>query len=107
MGLYLRFLMAWLIVAPAVAAPAQPPSDSERQSQGSEQAYDLSIEDAVALAEQRSFKVARATRNLSASKLRYENAKSQYLPTLTTSISASQQASDSASSGGTFAYQLS
>lgn len=102
MGLCLRLLMAWLIVAPAVATSL---GDSERQ--GSEQVYDLSIEDAVALAEQRSFKVARATRNLSASKLRYENARSQYLPTLTTGLSASQQARDSASSGGTFAYQLS
>lgn len=73
-------------------------------SQGEGQTYDLSLDDAVALAQQRSFRTARANRALSQNELRYQNAKSQYLPKLSTNVGMSQQALDLAWKGSTYAY---
>jgi outer membrane protein TolC len=107
--LYLRFLAAIAVFAPAAAMARgpQPDEGSLSAEQTAGRTYDLSIEDAVALAQQRSFKTARAKRDLEESRLRYKNAKAQYLPTLTTSIAASQQGRDYASAGSTYQYQLS
>ena len=107
MGQYLRFLLPVTALLGGAAAPGQHAPDSMQTADAPAGSHDLSIEDAVALAEQRSFKVARAARNLSESKLRYENARAQYAPTVTTSIGLNQQARDVASNGSTFAYELS
>lgn len=106
MGQYLRFLFAGAALVGAAAAPGQQLRQSGQSAEAAP-SHDLSIEDAVALAEQRSFKIARAARSLSENKLRYENAKAQYLPTVTTNIGLSQQARNLAATGSTFAYQLS
>jgi outer membrane protein TolC len=82
-------------------------NSTEEAEQASGRTYDLSIDDAVALAQQRSFKTARARRSLRQNELRYDNAKSQYLPKLTTSIGVNQQLRDLAAYGDTYAYQVS
>lgn len=110
MGLYLRLLLGLAVLSPGIAAAAVPQlsgdaAQSEEQDHG--RTYDLSIEDAVALAHQRSFRTARANRSLSQNELRYDNAKAQYLPKLTTSLSLNQQARNLASYGDTYAYQVS
>jgi outer membrane protein TolC len=111
MGLYLRFLLGLAVLGPAVVAAGNPPaqwdSSLDASEQGASRTYDLGIDDAVALAQQRSFKTARAKRSLGQNELRYDNAKSQYLPKLTTSVGLNQQARDLASHGSTYAYQVS
>ncbi len=111
MGLYLRILLGLVALAPTVAAAGEPPSHAdttpEPADQGASHTYELSIDDAVALAQQRSFKTARADRSLKENELRYDNAKSQYLPKLTTSFGVNQEARDLAAHGSTYAYQVS
>jgi len=68
------------------------------------QTYDLSLDDAVALAQQRSFRTARASRSLNQNELRVQNAKAQYLPSLSSNVGVSQQALDLAWKGNTYAY---
>ncbi len=81
---------AWA-AAPAVAQ--QPvPQISESGSGVEGQVYELSLDEAVALAQQRSFRTARSQRQLSQNELRYRNAKSQYLPRLNTQLHADQSA---------------
>ena len=110
MSLYLRFLLGIAVLAPGVATAGKLPPEvgsAADAEQGPGQTFDLSIDDAVALARQRSFKTARANRTLSQNELRYANAKSQYLPKLTTSVGLNQEARSLASSGSTYAYQVS
>lgn len=107
MGQYMRFLPLAATLVGAAAAPGQQLRQSGQPAEASAPSHDLSIEDAVALSEQRSFKIARAARTLSESKLRYDNARAQYLPTVTTSIALNQQARDLAAIGSTYSYQLS
>jgi outer membrane protein TolC len=109
-ALYLRFFVGLAVLAPTVAAagdlPLQTDSGAEPTEQSASRTYELSIDDAVALAQQRSFKTARARRSLRQNELRYDNAKSQYLPRLTTSVGLNQQVRDLASHGSTYAYQV-
>lgn len=110
MGLYLRMLLGLALAAPTVSAGGKPliqPSNNAEADQGAGRSYDLSIDDAVALAQQRSFKTARARRSLRQNELRYDNAKSQYLPRLTTSFGINQQERELAAYGRTYAYQVS
>lgn len=106
---YLRILPAAALLAPVagVAQDLQLQAAAQSDEQASGRTYDLRIEDAVALAQQRSFKTARADRNLKESQLHYQNAKAQYLPTLTTSLGLNQQDRDYASAGSVYRYQLS
>lgn len=111
MRLYLRVLLPVTIAATNVQAAAEPPIQSDHNPDFAEQTkfetYDLRIDDAVALAQQRSFKAARANRSLRENELRYDNARSQYRPTLTTSAGINQQELDYGWHGNTFAYQVS
>lgn len=111
MGLYLRYFLGLALLTPTVAAEAEPVPQAHSEPDGGEQprseTYDLSIDDAVALARQRSFRTARARRSLSQNDLRYDNAKSQYLPRLTTNVGINQQARNLASHGSTYDYQVS
>jgi outer membrane protein TolC len=111
MTLSLRFLVGAAVLVSAAAAGGKPSvpaqSDPEVADQAPGHTYDLGIDDAVALAQQRSFKTARANRSLSENELRYDNAKSQYLPKLTTSVGLNQEARDLAGHGSTYAYQVS
>lgn len=111
MNLYLRYLLGVALLAPPVAAVAAPALQSGARpppsEPGSSQAYDLSIDDAVALAGQRSFRTARANRTLRQNDLRHDNAKAQYLPRLTTGVTLNQQARTLASRGSTYTYQVS
>ena len=93
MGPYVSLLLGLAVLAsngPHNGHSARLPLETERgvdtSADAGGQTYDLSIDDAVALAQQRSFKTARAERTLSQNELRYANAKSQYLPKLTTSV---------------------
>jgi len=109
MHLYLRFLLGIAVVAPAGGAGASAPplaasGGSGAPEAGNGETYDLSIDDAVALAQQRSFRTARANRSLSQNQLRSDNARSQYLPKLSTNLSVNQQARDLAFRGNTYAY---
>jgi outer membrane protein TolC len=108
MRLFLGLLLAPAVLPPTAAAAGALQRDSaqEAEEQSSGRVYELSIDDAVALAQQRSFKTARARRSLRQNELRYDNAKSQYLPRLTTSIGLNQQVRDLASHGRTYAYQV-
>jgi len=111
MVLYLRVLLPVITIASIVPAAAEPPMQVDGNVGSAQQAmpesYDLSIDDAVALAEQRSFKTARAHRSLRENELRYDNARSEYRPTLTTSAGINQQELDYGWHGNTFAYQVS
>jgi len=114
MGPYVSLLLGLAVLAsngPRNGHSARLPLETERgvdtSADAGGQTYDLSIDDAVALAQQRSFKTARAERALSQNELRYANAKSQYLPKLTTSVGVNQQVRNLASSGSTYAYQVS
>ena len=111
MGVFLRLLLPLFTTLSAVAAFAEPPLNREAipdvSEQGVSTTYNLSIDDAVLLAQQRSFKTARANRSFRQNELRYDNAKSQYLPRLTTTVGVDQQARDLASHGSTYAYQVS
>ena len=103
-------LLGLFVLMPAVASAGQPrvqvDSDIDQTAGVASSTYNLSIDDAVDLAQQRSFKTARASRSLRQNELRYENAKSQYLPRLTTSVGLNQQASDLASHGNTYEYEV-
>lgn len=90
----------------AVALPTKV-ERAEAAEQNADRLYDLSIDDAVALAQQRSFRTARANRSLRQNELRYDNAKSQYLPKLTTNIGVNQQARGLTAHGDAYAYQVS
>jgi len=107
--LHLRFLPALALLAPAagLAQELRPQDAAQSAEQATGRTYDLTIEGAVALAQQRSFRTARATRSLKQSQLRFQNAKAQYLPTLTTSVGLNQQGRDYASAGSVYQYQLS
>lgn len=111
MGVFLRLLLPAFAISSAAAVSAQPPLGKdnipESAEQGPSTTYNLSIDDAVALAQQRSFKTARANRSFRQNELRYDNAKSQYLPRLTTSVGLDQQARDLTSHGSTYAYEVS
>lgn len=111
MGLCLRLLLGLAVLPPTVstATSALPIRDNSADAaeQSGSHVYDLSMEDAVALAQQRSFKTARARRSLTQNELRYDNAKSQYLPKLTTNVGINQQARGLAAHGDTYAYQVS
>ena len=111
MTLCLRFLLGIAaVVAPVSAASGAPAVQDERADpaeQNGEKLYDLSIDDAVALAQQRSFRTARANRSLRQNELRYDNAKSQYRPKLTTNIGINQQARGLSAHGSTYDYQVS
>jgi outer membrane protein TolC len=111
MGVFLRSLLPALAISSAVVASAEAPLRRNGAPEAAEQiasaTYNLSIEDAVVLAQQRSFKTARASRSLRQNELRYDNAKSQYLPRLTTSVGLDQQARGLASHGSTYAYEIS
>lgn len=110
MRLNVRILLGFAILCPTLCSAAEIPAQQGNASpsqQGSNPGYDLSIEDAVALAQQRSFKTARVTRSLRQNDLRYDNAKSQYLPKLTTSVGLSQQEHNVASDGTSYAYGVS
>lgn len=110
MGQYLRVLLpALAILAPTVAAARTTPpqnSDLESPELGAAHVYNLSVDDAVALALQRSFKAARTARSLREKELRYGNAKAEYLPRLTTNVAFGQQASELASHGSTYSDQV-
>jgi outer membrane protein TolC len=111
MGPCLRSLLVLALLTPTPAISSQPISDAAGDPGAADQpkvaTYDLSIDDAVALGRQRSFKTARANRSLKENELRYDNAKSQNLPQLKTSVGINQQARDLASNGSTYAYELS
>ena len=111
MTLPLRFLLGAAVLVAGVTAAGKPSGQGQSDPDQAEavpgRTYDLSIDDAVALAQQRSFKTARANRSLSENELRYDNAKAQYMPRLTTSLGANQQARELAAHGSTYAYQLS
>ena len=111
MGLYLSFLLGVAATVPstshAVHPPLQSDADLDAGSAGPAQVYDLSIDDAIALAQQRSFKTARAHRALSQNELRYSNAKSQYLPKLSSNVTLNQQARGLSARGDTYAYSVS
>ena len=110
MGQCVRFLLGLAILAPAPALAAElqgGPDKADAAVENSGKPYDLSIDDAVTLAQQRSFRTARANRSLRQNELRYDNAKSQYLPKLTTSVGLNQQARGLSSHGDTYAYQVS
>lgn len=109
MGLYLRFLLGLAVAAPGAAMADKLPLQSASASQDAAESetYDLSLDDAVSLAQERSFRTARASRSLSQNALRVENARSQYLPKLTTTIGIDQQARDLASHGQTYQYDQS
>lgn len=111
MGLCVRVLFGLAILVCSAASVGQPngEEDATREvaEQGAGRSYGLSIEEAVALAQQRSFKTARAARSLTENELHYDNAKSQYLPKLTTSVALNQQARDLAANGSTYAWELS
>jgi outer membrane protein TolC len=111
MGLYLRVLVPCALVIIACPAAAGPALQADGAVVSSEQAtgetFDLSIDGAVALAQQRSFKTARANRSLRENELRYDNARSEFRPTVTTTAGISQQALDYGWHGNTFAYQVS
>lgn len=110
MSLCLRFLLSVAVAVPVSASAAGLPTQSEAaqpSEEGVEKPYDLSIDDAVALAQQRSFRTARANRSLRQNELRYANAKSQYLPKLTTSVGLNQQARGLSAYGSTYDYQVS
>jgi outer membrane protein TolC len=96
------------IVSQGVGA-ATPPlqSDPLQAPVPAEATYNLSIDDAVTIAQRRSFKTARANRSLRENELRYDNAKSQFLPKLTTSVGLGQQTRELATHGTTYAYQAS
>ncbi|MGZ2413045.1 outer membrane protein [Sphingomonas sp. F9_3S_D5_B_2] len=106
MGPYLRFLLGIAVMGSGAAGAAnEPPLQQSGGNDASNgETYDLCIDDAVALAQQRSFRTARAKRSLSQNELRVANAKSQYLPKLTTSVGLNQQARDLAFRGNTYAY---
>lgn len=110
MNLFLRLLLGLTVMIPVGARAASTAIQEDGGAQPAHQApaqYDLSIDDAVALAQQRSFKTARASRTLRQNELRYDNARSQYLPRLTTSVALNQQARGLSAHGGTYAYQAS
>ncbi|MEO7277813.1 MAG: TolC family protein, partial [Sphingomicrobium sp.] len=111
MGLYLHFLFGIGALAATMPAAGDPPLQAsnglESAGQPSTEPYDLGIDDAVALAQRRNFRTARAKRSLSVNTLRYDNARSQYRPSLTTSAGIKQEAHDYAWQGNTFAYQVS
>ena len=110
MGQCVRFLLGLAILAPVPALAAElqgGPDKADAAVENSGKPYDLSIDDAVTLAQQRSFRTARANRSLRQNELRYDNAKSQYLPKLTTSVGLNQQARGLSSHGDTYAYQVS
>lgn len=108
---YLRFLLGPCTLLPAAPVAANPlplqQSGAFETAEAASETFDLSIDDAVALAQVRSFRTARANRSLGQNTLRYENAKAQYLPKLTTSLSVNQQARNLASRGDTYAYDQS
>lgn len=121
MGRCLRLLPSLALVVPVAAVAAdKPPRPVEAVSTGkpplqdetaaasqdpaSSETYDLSLEDAVALAQERSFRTARARRSLTQNELRVDNAKSQYLPRLTSSIGIDQRARQVTASGPTYAW---
>ena len=111
MDLCLRMLLPLVLAAITVPAAADPPIQGDGSLDSAPppttDAYDLSIDEAVGLAQQRSFKTARAERSLRENELRYDNARSQYRPTLTTSLGLKQQELDYGWHGNTFAYQVS
>jgi len=111
MGLYLSLLAGIAVAAPGGGHAAQPPLQADGSFDAgdgaSSQVYDLSIDDAIALAQQRSFKTARARRSLGQNELRYSNAKSQYLPKLSSNVTLNQQARGLAAKGDTYAYSVS
>ena len=111
MGLYLPLLLGLTVLTPNATHGSKPPlqsdADFDTGDQAAGQTYDLSIDDAVVLAQQRSFKTARAHRSLGQNELRYSNAKSQYLPKLTSNVTLNQQARGLASKGSTYAYSVS
>lgn len=111
MRLYLRFLLGLFIIVPSYASAAeltgQVDRDADKTDEVATTTYSLSIDDAVDLAQQRSFKTARAKRSLRQNELRYDNAKSQYLPRLATSVGLNEQVGDLASRGSTYSYQAS
>lgn len=78
--------------APALASQPVPHFDQSRPGGTDDVVYELSLDDAVVLVQQRSFRTARARRGLDQSELRYGNARSQYLPRLNTNISGDQSA---------------
>ena len=104
-----RFLIGLFVLLPSVAWAGGPRvqinSGADQTAEAPSGTYNLSIEDAVDLARQRSFKTARANRSLRQNELRYANARSQYLPRLTTSVGLDQQALDLASHGSTYTDQ--
>jgi outer membrane protein TolC len=111
MGLYIPLLLGLAVLTPNAAHGSKPQlqtdADLDTGGQTAGQTYDLSIDDAVALAQQRSFKTARAHRSLGQNELRYSNARSQYLPKLTSNLTLNQQARGLASKGSTYAYSVS
>lgn len=107
---YLRFILLMLAALAPVAATATGTSlpvsnGNEAAEQASGETFNLSIDDAIVLAQQRSFKTARASRALRQNELRYDNAKSQFLPKLTTSLGVNQQARELGWHGNTYAYE--
>lgn len=111
MGPRLRLLLCVTVLTSARAFAGEPRLAAIAKPEPGEDStattYNLSIDEAVALAQERSFKTARASRSLRQNELRYANAKSQYLPRLTTNVGLNQQASELASHGSTYAYEVS
>lgn len=68
------------------------PQFEQAAAQPDDAVYELSLNDAVAIVQQRSFRFARSRRSLDQAGLRYQNARAQLLPRVSTYLNADQSA---------------